>query len=745
MSEANMSKNEETHQTFCRICESLCGLNVTVADGKITQVRPDNDHIATGGFACIKGITQHELYNSPDRLTHPMKRTGSDWSRVSWDAANAEIGNKVRAIIDAHGPDSVAMYVGTAAGFGVLHPVFAKGFIDGIGSKALYSPATQDCASKFAAAREVYGFPFTQPFPDVERTNCLIIVGANPVVSKWSFLQVPDPTKKLRAIEARGGKVIVIDPRKTETARIASQHLFVRPGTDVYFYLAFLNEVIARKAVRHDIVAQHTVGFDELAQLTTGWSPERAAHATGISAEDLRSIVDDYLRADGASLYSSTGVNMGPNGVLAWWIQEAINLVTGNLDRKGGTLVAKGVIDFARFGTRTGLLVGNHTSRIGGFRQVNDAHPGGVLADEILTPGKGQIKVLFVTGGNPLITMADSAKLKRAFEHLELLVTVDIYRNEVGSLAHFTLPATDPFQRPDLPFVFPLMLGLQSKPYLQATKALVPALGEQRDEATIYLDLCKASGVSLFGSKPAQFLLEKATARHSAKRADNRRSVPQEGILNLILKLTRQPSFTQLLKSPHGWARPDHTDSSFLGTKRVTTDDGKVHLSTPLLLKRAAQLEADFGRELASVGRMKMITKRHVKTHNSWTHNIEKLISGDGTNHVWMHPADAQDLGLVEGAFADVQSTTSTVRISVRFTDDLMRGTCAIPHGWGHQHATGMTVASKTKGVNVNLLGASGPDNVDSLSNMSQMTAIPVSVSIAAGPPDTSSWSGIAP
>ncbi|MCU0270812.1 MAG: molybdopterin-dependent oxidoreductase, partial [Acidimicrobiales bacterium] len=664
----------ETHATFCRICESLCGLEVTVEEGRVTKIRPDDDHVATGGFGCIKGITQHELYDSPDRLTHPMKRTGDEWSPVAWDRANAEIGATVRRIVAEHGPDSVAMYVGTAAGFSVLHPVFAQGFMDGLGSTSMYASATQDCANKFAAAREIYGFPFTQPFPDVDRTECLIIVGANPVVSKWSFLQVADPKKRLREIAGRGGQVIVVDPRRTETAKAATEHVFIRPDTDVFFYLAFLRELVAQGGVQRAVVARHTTGFDDVVALAEPWTPERVEDVTRIPADTLRRLVRTYREANGAALYSSTGVNMGTNGVLCYWLQEVINAVSGNLDRPGGTLVGQGVMDFARFGVRTGTLLSDDTSRIGGFRKVNDAYPGGVLADEILTPGDRQVRALFVTGGNPLITMPNAERLRDALGSLELLVTVDIYRNETGSLAHYTLPATDPFQRADLPFIFPLMLGLQSRPYLQATRRVVEPRGEQRDEATIYLDLARACGVGLFGSKAAQTVLEKATERHSRK--VGRREVPQEGLLDLLLRLTRQPSFARLLDQPHGLPRTQHRARSFLGV-RVVTDDGKVHLAPQRLLARADRLEADFTREERHADRLKLITKRHVKTHNSWTHNTATLVRGfEGTNHLYLHPDDAERLGIVEGDLADVASDTAVVRVPARLLDDLQPGTC---------------------------------------------------------------------
>lgn len=698
--------------------------------------------MGTAGFACIKGVKQHRLYSSPDRLMHPMRRDGDTWRQVSWADAEADIGARVRRIVDEHGPDAVAMYVGTAAGFSVLHPVFAKGFMDGIGSRSFYASATQDCANKFAAARAMYGFPFTQPFPDVDRTECLVIVGANPVVSKWSFLQVADPKKRLREIAARGGRVIVIDPRRTETAKAATDHVFIRPDTDVFFYLSFVNELIATGAVDHRVVEQHTTGFDVIRSLVEPWTPERTAGVTGIAPEVLRDIVAAYAGADGAALYSSTGVNMGTNGVLAFWMQEVANAISGNLDRSGGTLVGKGIFDFARFGVRTGTLMSDDRSRIGNFPKVNDAFPGGILADEILTPGKGQIRALFVTGGNPLITMADAGRLREAFASLDLLVTVDIYRNETGSLAHYTLPATDPLQRPDLPFIFPLVLGMQSRPYLQATRAVVPAQGEQRDEASIYLALARACGMPIMGSAVAQRMLDGMARRHARRHGLAMATVPAERLLAIILRLTRQPGFRRLLRHPHGLRRAAPEAGSFLG-RRIVTPDKKMHLAPAPLLDAATRLDDAFAAAHGRADEMLLITKRHTRTHNSWTHNHEEIVvDGFTTNHVYLHPDDAARLGVADDDLADVTSATASVRVPVRLLDDLMPGVCALPHGWGHQVATGLSVASLTTGVNVNLLAASGPDAVDPASGMSHLTGIPVRISPAAGPLEPTSWSG---
>jgi len=732
----------ETVQTFCRICEALCGLEVTVDGDHVVDIKPDTDHVATNGYGCLKGLKQHRIYNTPDRLLYPMQRIDGELRRVSWDDALGSIGGKVRELIDNHGRDSIALYVGTAAGFGVLHPVFAQGFMQGVGSASMFSSATQDCANKFAVAHQLYGFPFTQPFPDLDSLGCLIIVGANPAISKWSFLQVPNPIRRLKEVEARGAKIFVVDPRRTETAKVAGEHVFIRPNTDVFFYLSFLHELLATAKVDRARIDRYMTGFEELSRVAEAWPPERTAEVTRIPAETLRDMVRAYTEADGAALYCSTGVNMGTNGSLAFWLQECINAISGNLDRKGGTIVSTGVIDFAAFGKKTGTLLHQNESRIGGFKSVNDAMPGGILADEILTPGDRQIKALFVTGGNPLITMANSERLRDAFKELELLVVLDIQPSETASVATHVLPCTSPFQRPDLPFVFPLMLGLQAKPYLQATRAVVPPQGEQRDEATIYVDLAKASGINLWGSAAAQRAFEMAKALNSVGRRGKQPSIPQELLLSGLLRATKQGSFKKLLKEKHGRLRPQHDPGSFLG-KRVIHDDRKVHLAPEVFVKQADKLEADFQLELKTKDKLKLITKRAITTHNSWTHNIEEFVAGErSTNHLYMHPGDAERVGIREGGLADVSTETATVRVPVKLLSELMPGTVALPHGWGHQDSK-MSVASRTTGVNVNLLAADGPDKLEKVSGMAHLTGFLVEVKRAAGELNPNHWSGI--
>lgn len=737
---------KETRHTFCRICEASCGLVAELEAGRIVELRPNKAHIGTDGFACMKGLNQHKMYDSPDRLQHPLKRVGDRYERISWAQAYTEIGAKVKGL-RAVSPNAISMYVGTAAGFSLLHPIFAEGFMKGLGSHNIYASSTQDCANRFASATEMYGFPFTQPIVDLDHVRYMLVVGTNPVVSKWTFGQVAHPVKRLKEVLKRGGRIVVVDPRETETAKVADTHHFIRPNTDVFFFLSFLHELFAQGGVDRLRVQQDMTGLENMESLARPWPAEKTAALTGVAADALKGIVRDYIAAGASAIVTGTGLGQGRHGTLAHWLAEVINALSGNLDRKGGTLLGDGLFDFAAYAKKQKLFQRLQRSRVGGFRELNGGFPGAILADEILKPGPEQIKSLFVTGGNPLLTMPNAARLRNALGQLELLVVTDIYLNETASLAHYVLPATSPLERADLPFVFPLFLGMQSRPYIAATDAVVEPAGEQRDEATIYTQLARACGVSLFGAKPLQWILQLMLWANAPFRLRRQPSLPIRLILDLILRSGKLGKFRDVVKQPqgqawHGGPKPN----SYLG-KRVVTDDGKVHLAPVMLMEQTALLEAVFAEESASYarGEMRLISKRMHSTHNSWTQNIAELTNGEmgRTNYLYMHPDDASARGLTEKAAADVHSRTNTIRLPVKLLDTLMPGTVAIPHGWGHQHARGLGIASQLGGANVNLLSADGPEAVETVSGMAHLTGIPVRIEAAKGPIDVRSWTGI--
>jgi len=716
--------------TFCRICEATCGLKASIEDDRVTALEPDHEHVVSKGYSCIKGLRYHEIHHSPDRLRVPLKRVGDRFEEISWEQALEEIGTKVRRLVKDHGGDSVSAYLGNPISFSLLPPILTSGFLQGLGSRNLFQTGSQDCNNKFATAQRMYGFPFIQPFADVDRTQCLIIIGSNPAVSRSSFMQLPDPIRRLRAIEERGGKVFLVNPRRTETAKQLGTQVFIRPDTDLYFLLSFLHEVLSRDAIDYERVGRYMRGLDALRKVSKSWPPERTEEVTGVSASTLRSMVDAYLQADGAALFLSTGVNQGSQGTLAFWIQEAINAISGNLDRPGGTLVGHGYIkDFPKHARKGGHTMRKDLSRIGRLPSVADTFPAGLMADEILTPGEGQVRAMFCVSGNPLLTVPNAnGRLEKALAALDLLVVIDIFRNETANHAHYILPGTSAFQRADLPFVFQSLMGAQPIPYVQYTDALLPADGEQRDETMILLQLARAGGSKLFGSRIANGLLSSWIGLGRLPGLGGRLGLTPERLLALMARAFRLGSLRRLRKEPHGRLLTPNVGGDFLG-ERVVTDDGLVDVAPEDLVEAAESLEPAFERERARRNELKLISKREQHSHNSWLHNHPRFVEGTrSTNYLYMNPADGKTAGVESGDLVEVRSKVASVRLPVRLTDEMMVGAVALPHGWGHQAADGLSVASRTTGANVNLLAADGPEALEYFSGMAKLNGIWVEV-----------------
>jgi anaerobic selenocysteine-containing dehydrogenase len=722
--------SSRTELTFCRICEATCGLRATIEGDRVVALEPDHDHVVSKGYSCIKGLRYHEIHHSPDRLRVPLKRVGDRFEEISWEQALDEIGAKVRRLVKDHGGDSVSAYLGNPIAFSLMPPVLIAGFLQGLGSRNLFQTGSQDCNNKFAAAQRVYGFPFIQPFPDVDRTQCLIMIGSNPAVSRASFMQLPDPIRRLKAIEGRGGTIFFVNPRRTETAKQMGTQVFIRPDTDVYFLLSFLHEVISRDGIDHERVDRHMKGLDVLRGVCESWSPERTAEVTGIAADTLRMMVDAYLQADGAALFLSTGVNQGSQGTLAFWIQESINAITGNLDRLGGTLVGYGYIkDFPKHALKGGKTMRKDLSRIGQLPSVVDTFPAGLMADEILTPGDGQVRAMFCLSGNPLLTVPNSnGRLEEALKALELLVVIDIFRNETANHADYILPGTSAFQRADLPFVFHSLMGAQPIPYAQYTDALLPLEGEQRDETMILLQLARACGSKLFGSSVANAFFSGWMGLGRVPAIGGRLGLTPERFLGVIARVFRLGSLKSLRKEPHGRLLPPNRGGDFLG-QRVVTEDGLIDLAPDEFVVAAKKLDAAFEQERTQRSKLKLISKREQHSHNSWLHNHPRFVEGKrSTNYLYMNPQDAERVGVESGSIVEVRSSVGSVRLPVQLTDEMMVGAVALPHGWGHEAADGLSVASKTTGANANLLAADGPNQLEYFSGMAKLNGIWVEV-----------------
>jgi len=721
-----------THTTFCRICEASCGLRVEVQNNRVTKIRPDSDHPVTKGYACVKGIRFDEVQHAPDRVLHPLKRTEGELAPTDWTSAIDEIGRRLRAIIDEHGPSSVGFYIGNPCGFSTTIPIFLNGLMAAVRTKKVFSVGSLDCANKFRVSQEMYGSPFMLSFPDITNTNFLMMIGANPAVSHTSVVQLPHPITELKAIEARGGKVVFLNPRRTETAKAVGEHHFIRPGTDVFFLLSFLRELLEIGAVDHDKVERHMSGLEEVAAMVYRWTPEKTANVTEVPERTLRSLAGQYAEADGATLFCSTGVNQGGFGTLAFWLLEVINAVSGNLDRRGGSLVSKGAIDLPRLGKRAGMFRRGRRSRFGDLPMVADTLPATTLADEILTEGEGeQLKALFVVAGNPILSAPNpEGRLSKAFKKLDLLVSFDLFRSETAELSDFVLPGPTFLERPDLQMTFQLMSGTQPVRYMQYTEPVLQMPDTVRDEWWVFSEIARAARLPFFGNRFVEklFDLNRRAAARSA--IHSRIGLSHRRLLGLFTLLGSGMTPRRLAKRyPHGRLLKPNRPGWFL-KRGVLTPDGRVDLAPVDFLDGAeADLEAGYRKELRSATVLKLISKREKRGHNSWMHNSPALGGkAQETNRLYMHPDDAAEAGLRNGDLADVGTEHGSVQVPVQISDDLMRYVVALPHGWGHRDSGLMYASVHRAGVNVNALAGDGARNTERLSGMAQLTALSVRV-----------------
>jgi anaerobic selenocysteine-containing dehydrogenase len=689
-----------TQRTFCRLCEVGCGLVAEVVDGRIERLRPDHEHPATAGFACKKGLVALDVHRDPDRLDVPLARQADGgFLPVGWDDALAGIGARLRAIVEESGPSAVAVYVGNPTAFNASSQVGMGLFMLGLGGGRMFSSGTQDCSNKFAVAEVLYGSMQLHPVADLDHTHHALLLGTNPRISGGSFVQRADTVSALRAIGARGGTVrfvnpVAIEPDLGETVQL-------RPDTDAYLLAAMLHEIERRQGFDEGALAGHTRHLDVLRTFVAPYSPEVVAPVVGIPAAKIAAMADEFASAPSACAHMSTGVNMGRQGALAYWLVQMLVLVTGNLDRRGGTYLPARALPVRPFEPPATDFV---ESRWGSYRPSGTQLPGALLADMIEDTDE-PVRALIVLAGNPLLTMTGADRLEGALGSLDLLVSLDIYRNATGELAHYVLPCTDQYERGDLNT---FVQGMQLDPFVQWTDRVVPPAGERRTEFRIFGDLVRA-----MGRDP---LVDPETPDPLALVYDG-------GLASCGL------SVAELASRPAGFARiAEDGPGTFLD--RALLGDGVLDCApAPLLpsLERAHMLFDELAAEPS--GQVKLIARRTRNTLNSWFQNVERLrdARSDG-NPLFVHPDDAARLDVTDGVTVRVYNEHGCVHAPVRIDPTLRPGVVAMTHGFGNDRTTGMRVAQQHPGSNVNVLTPSGAGTFDPFSSMSHLTGIPVEV-----------------
>lgn len=712
-------------RTYCRICEAHCGLVVDVdeAAGCVRSVRPDREHPVSKGYSCVKGLGIGALHHDDDRLNFPMKRVNGKLVRISWTQAMSEIGAQIRALRQAHGPRVLGMYTGNPTYFSFQNILMSSGFLEALGSPNLFASHSVDNNNKLHVATEMFGRSMVHPVPDFERMQFFMCFGSNPMVSQMSMVHVPNSVERLKGIEARGGRVVIVDPRKTETAHRVGEHLAIQPGTDAYLLMAMLHVLVHED--RMDLGPAKAVarGVEAFVDAALPWGPDRVAPITGIAANTIRELAQAYRDADGAALYMSTGVNMGAFGSIAYWLLQGLNLITGNIDRRGGLLLPRGAFDTLKLAEWLGLGKFDDDRTLDGrWHKVAGCFPVSALAGEINNDHPERIRALIVSAGNPVHSVPNGQRLAKALEKLSLLVSIDIYPSETTEYADYVLPATDMLERSDYPASHAL---LQVVPHAQYTAAVVSPKFERREEWRIFSDMVVACGAKPLGGIGNVL----PRINQVLKLLPGQLEATPDTVLGLLLRWGGQVTLDRLKKKPEGILLPETPAGVFLG-KRVPTADGLVELYPPRVTRDLPRMEHEADRLSPAPGRWAIIGRRDRRTHNSWMHNNAHVKKPDG-NRVLLHPKDAAQLGVDDGDAVILETPQGTLRLPAQLTEDVREGVVAVPHGWGHQTRTELSRASALAGANVNAVIPGGRENMEPVSGQAIMVGHAVEVRAA--------------
>jgi anaerobic selenocysteine-containing dehydrogenase len=716
--------------TFCRICEPLCGMVATVENGRLVALRPDKDHPLSAGFACQKGIAFTEVVNDPDRVLHPLRRqSDGSFEQVSWDEALSDIAARCTDILRRDGSGAFGWYMGNPAAFSYSHLFGVMAFIKGIGRHSHYfTSSTQDTSSRLLASQFLYGTPMSVPIPDLLRSDLLVLMGANPIVSHGSFLTAPRIKDRMHDVVKRGGRVVVIDPRRSETAA-EFEWLGVVPDSDAYLLLSLLQVMFADGLVELTAVAAQADGLDWLAAKCASFSPESTEQHTGVAPEAVRALARDLAQTPRAAVYGRLGTCVGRQGTLTSYLIDAVNLVAGNLDRPGGSVFSTlGItgqrLGFKAMGASLRRSYRRKRTRIGGFRSVIASEPAALMAKEMSTPGRHQLKALFVSAGNPVLSVPNGDELEAAMRGLELAVGLDFYVTETTAHCDYVLPVTTMYERDDFALTFQ---QFQATPFRQTTEAVVDPPGEARTEWDIVDDLTGRMGartpvfaalavmrktLGVFGRQLSPRALADGMIRLSD--GGDRYGLRRGGL-----------TFSRLSgEHPHGVVVARHIKTGVLG-EVVVYRHGRIRLAHDDI---AAELSAMVARRQPDAFPMRMIGMREPRSENSWMHNAPLLMRGERVHRALMHVDDAAQRQIADGDTVEVSSPNGWIALPVSLTGDIVRGTIAIPHGWGHKGTGGWRVANRAGGVNVNQLTSSAPRDVEALAGMSWLTGVPVQV-----------------
>jgi anaerobic selenocysteine-containing dehydrogenase len=733
---------------ICPLCEATCGLTLTIEDGRVTGARGDRDDVFSKGFICPKGASFGELDNDPDRLTRPLIRRDGQLTDATWDEAYAVVADRLGAVVRDHGGGSVGVYLGNPNAHTIAGSLYAPLIVRALRTRHMYTASTLDQMPKHVALGYLFGSPIAFTVPDLDRTDYLVIIGANPVVSNGSLATAADFPGKLRALRKRGGRLTVIDPARTRTAALADRHIAPRPGTDAALLFAVVHTLFAEDLVAPDLggLADHVTGVEQVRELGEAFPPEGVAAHCGVPADEIRTLAREIAAAPSAAVYGRIGTSTVEFGTIASWLVDVINVLTGNLDRPGGAMFPLSPVAPAPrpAGPARGFATGRWHSRVAGHPEVLSELPAAALAEEIDTPGDGQIKAMITIAGNPVLSAPDGDRLDRALDAVEFMLSIDPYVNETTRHADVILPPPPPSQTGHFDFA---LNNLAVRNNARYSPPALPTDGRPDEPeilsrlALILYGLGYDADPALVDDQVIATTLEKETG-------DPNSPVAGRGVDELTAMLIAGPGYERRLDmmlrlGPYGDAfgtNPDGLTLQRLKAAPHGIDLGPLRPRIPEVLKtRSGRIElapepliADVARLGEAVGRRAdgfvLIGRRHLRSNNSWMHNLPALTGGTNRCTLRIHPDDAAELGLSDNA--TIKGHGGDLVAPVELEPGMRRGVVSLPHGWGHDRGgTRQGVAVDHPGVNVNRLNDGG--QLDPLSGAAVLNGIPVVIAPA--------------
>jgi len=690
-------KAQTIHYRACNLCEAICGIEIVANGGQRLDIRGDEDDPFSRGYICPKAVALQDIYYDKDRLKYPVRRTADGWQRIGWDEAFDEVAQNLKRVKTKYGRNSIGTYLGnpTVHNYGAL--LFVPPFLRSLRTRNKFSATSVDQLAHHVSAFLMFGHQLLLPVPDLERTRFFLILGANPVVSNGSLMTAPGMPRRLQEIRERGGKVVLIDPRYNETARLADRHLFIRPGTDVLLLLALLHVVFEEKLTRLEHLESFTKGVKTVSELVVQFPPERVASITGIAANEIRNLAREFASAESAVCYGRIGVSTQEFGGVCQWLINVLNIVTGNLDRPGGamfTLPAFDPITAPESLAPRGSFARRH-SRVRKLPEFAGELPVAALAEEILTEGPEQVKALVTFAGNPVLSTPNGRELDRALASLEFMVSIDFYVNETTKHAHIILPPTSPLERSHYDIAFHVLAVRNTAKF---SPVLFQRGDDTRDDWEILLEL--------------QTRMEHDGLRGRVKRKLMQQFLGPERMVDLALRFgpygakfnpfSKGLTLRKLKKAVHGI---DLGPLKPCLPARLRTADKCIDLAPEAIVKDVERVKSKFldGALPELNGHLLLIGRRQLRSNNSWMHNSERLVKGKPQCTILMHPTDAAQRQLAKGEKVVVRSRVGSIVVPVEISDEMMPGVVSIPHGWGHDRpGNQMEVAQQHAGGSIN-------------------------------------------